>query len=49
MKLEGFKRLDEKSTAIDLAYGVVGKDLSKMLTMFCGSEQKLLVGRAEYK
>ncbi|XP_044444937.1 uncharacterized protein [Triticum aestivum] len=49
VRLEGFKKFEEKSTAIDLTNGVVGKDLSEMLTKFCGSEQKLLVGQAEYK
>ncbi|VAH84931.1 unnamed protein product [Triticum turgidum subsp. durum] len=44
-----FIEFEDKCTAIDLAKEIIDNKLSDMLTEFCGSEQKLLVGRAEYK
>ncbi|XBI81544.1 hypothetical protein VPH35_090420 [Triticum aestivum] len=49
VRLVSFKKFEEKSSAIDLAKEIIYNELSEMLTEFCGPEQKLLVGRAEYK
>nr|XP_045087560.1 probable nucleolar protein 5-1 [Aegilops tauschii subsp. strangulata] len=47
--LKEFIRFENKSTAINLETGVIHVDLINMLKKWCDSEEKLAVGRAEYK